>query len=144
LAGKNTQSLHALQRLAKQYPRRLFPCGFTTHVERLMVCADLVITKPGGLTTSECLAMGLPMIVNAPIPGQEERNADYVMEQGAALKAVDRLALEFRVRELITHPDKLKTMRIQAQGLGRPYAAQAVFACVIENLAQSAVSPVIN
>jgi len=144
LAGKNTQSLHALQHLAKQYPRRLFPCGFTTQVERLMVCADLVITKPGGLTTSECLAMGLPMIVNAPIPGQEERNADYVMEQGAALKAVDRLALEFRVRELITHPDKLKTMRIQAQGLGRPYAAQAVFACVIENLAQSAVSPVIN
>jgi len=144
LAGKNTQSLHALQRLAKQYPRRLFPCGFTTQVERLMVCADLVITKPGGLTTSECLAMGLPMIVNAPIPGQEERNADYVMEQGAALKAVDRLALEFRVRELITHPDKLKTMRTQAQGLGRPYAAQAVFACVIENLAQSAVSPVIN
>jgi processive 1,2-diacylglycerol beta-glucosyltransferase len=144
LAGKNTQSLHALQHLAKQYPRRLFPCGFTTHVERLMVCADLVITKPGGLTTSECLAMGLPMIVNAPIPGQEERNADYVMEQGAALKAVDRLALEFRVRELITHPDKLKTMRTLAQGLGRPYAAQAVFACVIENLAQSAVSPVIN
>lgn len=144
LTGKNIQSLHALQRLAKHYPQRLFPCGFTTQVERLMVCTDLIITKPGGLTTSECLAMGLPMIVNAPIPGQEERNADYVMEQGAALKAVDSLALEFRLRELIAHPEKLLAMRIQAQRLGRPYAAQAVFACVIEDLAMAQVSPVIN
>lgn len=136
LTGKNTQSLHALQHLAKDYPYRLFPCGFTTQVERLMVCADLIITKPGGLTTSECLALGLPMIVNAPIPGQEERNADYVMEQGAALKAVDSLALEFRLRELITHPEKLSAMRHQAQALGRPYAAQTVFACVIEDLAK--------
>lgn len=144
LTGKNTQALHALQRLAKSYPQRLFPCGFTTQVERLMVCADVIITKPGGLTTSECLALGLPMIVNAPIPGQEERNADYVMEQGAALKAVDSLALEFRLRELIAHPEKLQAMRIQAQSLGRPYAAQAVFACVIEDLAQLTTSPVID
>jgi len=76
-----------------------------------MICADVIITKPGGLTTSECLALGLPMIVNAPIPRQEERNADYVMEQGAALKAVDSLALEFRLRELIAHPKKLQAMR---------------------------------
>jgi len=144
LTGKNTQSLHALQHLAKDYPHRLFPCGFTTQVERLMVCADLIITKPGGLTTSECLALGLPMIVNAPIPGQEERNADYVMEQGAALKAVDSLALEFRLRELISHPEKLLAMRAQAQRLGRPYAAQTVFACVIEDLAKTHSCPVID
>ena len=72
-----------------------------------MICADVIITKPGGLTTSKCLALGLPMVVNAPIPGQEERNADHVMEQGAALKAVDSLVLEFRLRELIAHPEKL-------------------------------------
>jgi processive 1,2-diacylglycerol beta-glucosyltransferase len=136
LTGKNTQALQALQQLAESYPQRLFPCGFTTQVERLMICADVIITKPGGLTTSECLALGLPMIVNAPIPGQEERNADYVMEQGAALKAVDSLALEFRLRELIAHPEKLHAMRAQARRLGRPHAAQAVFERVIADLAK--------
>jgi UDP-N-acetylglucosamine:LPS N-acetylglucosamine transferase len=59
------------------------------------------ISKPGGLTTSECLALGLPMIVVSPIPGQEERNADYLLENGAALKAHDAAGLEFRVQELL-------------------------------------------
>ncbi|MBI1835156.1 MAG: glycosyltransferase, partial [Burkholderiales bacterium] len=88
--------------------------------------------KPGGLTTSECLAMGLPMIVNAPIPGQEERNADYVMEQGAAWKAVDHLALEFRVRELLRNPEQLQHMRRQAQRIGRPDAAKQVLLRVMQ------------
>lgn len=136
LAGKNSQALAALQSLAQLYPTRLFPVGFTSQVERLMACADVLITKPGGLTTSESLALGLPMIVNAPIPGQEERNADYVMEQGAALKAVDCLALEFRLRELIEHPHKLSHMRAQAKRLGRPHAAQQVFDCVVNDLHQ--------
>jgi processive 1,2-diacylglycerol beta-glucosyltransferase len=134
LSGKNTKALQALQNLALTYPQRLFPIGFTSQVERLMACADLIITKPGGLTTSECLAMALPMIVNAPIPGQEERNADYVMEQGAALKAIDSLALEFRIRELIAHPQRLNNMREQARRLGQPHAAQSVFEIVSAQL----------
>ena len=134
LAGKNVPTLLALQALAKHYPDRLFPVGFSSQVERLMTCSDLIITKPGGLTTSECLALGLPMIVNAPIPGQEERNADYVMEQGAAIKAIDSLALEFRLRALIEQPQKLDQMREQATRLGRPHAAQHVFECVINDL----------
>ena len=99
-----------------------------------MACADLVVTKPGGLTTSECLAMGLPMIVNAPIPGQEERNADFVMEQGVALKAVDALALAYRVQELIAQPDKLSNMAARAKSLGKPNAAKTVFEHVLSSL----------
>jgi processive 1,2-diacylglycerol beta-glucosyltransferase len=64
LAGRNIEALAALRKLALRYPGRLLPQGYTNRVERLMACADLAITKPGGLTTSECLAMGLPMIVN--------------------------------------------------------------------------------
>lgn len=130
LAGKNAQALENLQLLAKRYPARLLPQGFTNQVERLMACADLVITKPGGLTTSECLAMGLPMIVNAPIPGQEERNADFLLEQGVALKAFDDVTLEYRVQWLLTHPDKLADMHRKAQLLGRPNAAREVLQIV--------------
>lgn len=130
LAGKNAEALAHLQQLALRYPARLLPQGFTNQVERLMACADLVITKPGGLTTSECLAMGLPMIVNAPIPGQEERNADFLLEQGVALKAFDEVTLAYRVQYLLGHPEKLAEMHNKAQLLGHPDCAAKVLQIV--------------
>ncbi|MCQ4164145.1 MGDG synthase family glycosyltransferase [Tahibacter harae] len=126
LAGRNETMLARLRELAARHPGRLFPQGFTRTIERLMACADLAISKPGGLTTSECLALGLPMIVFAPIPGQEERNCDYLLENGAGLKAVDATALEYRVRALLADPARLAAMRANARRLGRPEAARAV------------------
>src|SRR6185295_17438382 len=67
LAGKNEKLLGELKHLAEAHPGRLFPMGFTKTIERAMVAADLAVTKPGGLTSSECLAMGLPMILVNPI-----------------------------------------------------------------------------
>jgi processive 1,2-diacylglycerol beta-glucosyltransferase len=136
LAGNNTQALAALQTVAERYPGRLWPQGFTQQVEQLMACADLVITKPGGLTTSECLAMGLPMIVNAPIPGQEERNADFLLEQGVALKAIDSVTLAYRIEYLMHNPEKLAEMRSKAKALGRPAAAMQVLDIVLGRLQQ--------
>ena len=131
MAGKNLAALETLQRLASQNPGRLLAQGYTDRVEQLMICADLVITKPGGLTTSECLALGLPMIVNAPIPGQEERNADYLLEQGVALKAFDAVTLEYRIAYLLQHPEKLAEMRAKALALGRIDAARTVLDIVL-------------
>jgi processive 1,2-diacylglycerol beta-glucosyltransferase len=131
MAGKNAQALAALEALALRCPGRLLAQGFTNQVERLMACADVVITKPGGLTSSECLAMGLPMIVNAPIPGQEERNADYLLEQGVALKAMDDITLQYRVQYLLQNPAKLADMRDKARALGRSAAAQQVLKIVL-------------
>ncbi|MEM5314702.1 glycosyltransferase [Paraburkholderia sp. JHI869] len=135
LAGRNKAMLASLQALASQYPERLFPQGFTHHVERLMACADLAITKPGGLTTSECLAMHLPMIVTSPIPGQEERNADYLLEQGVALKAVDVDALLYRIRVLLDDPTRLAGMRQRIAPLGRSLAGRVVLDRVLDSLA---------
>jgi len=134
LAGKNAQALADLQGVAQKHPGRLLPQGYTNQIERFMACADLVITKPGGLTTAECLALGLPMIVNSPIPGQEERNADFLLEQGVALKAVDRVTLEYRVDYLLKNPAKLAAMRERARALGRPDAVRQVLARVLGQL----------
>jgi processive 1,2-diacylglycerol beta-glucosyltransferase len=131
LAGRNEEALAALRVLSISYTDRLVACGFTNHVERLMACADLAITKSGGLTTAECLAMGLPIIVNAPIPGQEEHNADYLLEQGAALKAFDAVTLAYRILHLLKNPDKLAAMRANAKMLGQPAAAQRVLDIVL-------------
>ncbi|WP_198148821.1 MGDG synthase family glycosyltransferase [Luteibacter yeojuensis] len=135
LAGRNAGMLARLRKLADgKHAGRLFPQGYTKHVERLMACCDLAITKPGGLTTSECLAMGLPMIVNAPIPGQEERNADYLMEQGAAWKAIDAVALAWRINALHDDPSQLAGMAARARAIGRPQAARDVIDIVLAQL----------
>jgi processive 1,2-diacylglycerol beta-glucosyltransferase len=133
MAGKNEKLLQSLQAIADRYPDRMRAQAYTDRIERLMACADLAITKPGGLTTAECLAMGLPMIVYAPIPGQEERNADFLLEQGAALKACDAETLEYRIRFLLDDPDRLADMRAKARALGRPLAAGNVVAKVLED-----------
>ena len=126
LAGRNDRLLKKLKSLASRYPGRLFPQGFTGTIERIMTASDLAITKPGGLTTSECLAVGLPMIIVSPIPGQEERNADFLLEQGAALKACDLNAVAWRVRLLLSNPERLVSMREKARLLGRPDSARVV------------------
>lgn len=131
LAGRNEKLLAELNGLAEKHPERLFPMGFTRVIERVMAASDLAITKPGGLTTSECLAVGLPMVVVSPIPGQEERNADFLLENGAALKACDGGALAWRVERLLREPWRLAAMRANALGLGRPDAARDVLSAVL-------------
>jgi processive 1,2-diacylglycerol beta-glucosyltransferase len=138
LAGRNEGMLAALRRLGETHRGRLYASGFTPDVERLMACSDLVITKPGGLTTSECLAMRLPMVITSPIPGQEERNADFLLEQGVALKAVDAVALEYRVRALLDDPARLDAMRDRIGSLARPYAARFVLDTVCDALGNQA------
>jgi processive 1,2-diacylglycerol beta-glucosyltransferase len=130
LAGRNAQLLQRLQRVAKQHPGRLFPLGFTTTVERVMTAADLVVTKPGGLSVSECLAKQRPMVLVSPIPGQEERNADYLLESGAAVKAVDGATLTFKVSQLLAEPRRLVAMSAAAARIGRPQAAADVVALI--------------
>ena len=133
LAGRNEQLLANYRALARASAGRLFPLGFTSTIERVMACADVAVTKPGGLTVSECLAVGLPMVLISPIPGQEERNADYLMEHGVAVKAYDAVALEYKIGQLVSHADRLLRMRENMGGLGRPDAARAVLNHVLRD-----------
>lgn len=132
LAGKNRKLLTTLEIMSRSHRKRLFPLGFTKTIERVMAASDLAITKPGGLTTSECLAVGLPMIVVSPIPGQEERNADFLLENNAALKACEPAALAYRVDKLLREPGLLRTLRKNALRLGKPDAARNVLDAVLK------------
>ncbi|GIZ52814.1 MGDG synthase family glycosyltransferase [Noviherbaspirillum aridicola] len=138
LAGRNERALHALRLLAADHPGRLFPLPFTGQVERVMACADLAITKPGGLTVSECLAQGLPMILHAPIPGQEDRNAEYLLEQGVAMKAASPAAIEYRLRTLLEQPGLLARMSRRAREVARPDAARDVIDALLQGHADHA------
>lgn len=85
LAGKNEKLLNNLVNIKNKGFNNLHPMGFTTEVHELMQLSDLIITKPGGLSTSECLVMKKPMLLINPIPGQEEHNAKLLTELGVAM-----------------------------------------------------------
>ncbi|MDE2038959.1 MAG: glycosyltransferase [Elusimicrobia bacterium] len=97
--------------------------GFTDRLHDWMAAADLVVTKPGGLTTSEALACGTPLVMIDPIPGQETRNSDYVLENGAGVKANSLAGLAYKVEVLLEDRTRLARMRRSARALGRPVAA---------------------
>ena len=126
VAGRNEAAKVALDALAARHRDRLLPIGFTNEMHTLMAAADLVVTKPGGLTISECLALGRPMLLISPIPGQEEHNAGYLMEQGAAWLAYDAIGLHYKIAHLMREPAKLAAMAANCRRLGKPGAARTV------------------
>jgi processive 1,2-diacylglycerol beta-glucosyltransferase len=130
LAGRNAELYAKLAELAGRWPGRLLPLRFTDRPERVVACADLMVSKPGGLTSAECLAMGVPMVVVSPLPGQEEHNANFLLEHAVALRAYDNTGLVARVGQLLGDPERLAGMRARARALGRPQAADAVLDAV--------------
>jgi processive 1,2-diacylglycerol beta-glucosyltransferase len=105
---------------------RLFPVGFTSEMDQYMAAADLLIGKAGGLTTSEALARALPMALIEPIPGQEERNADHLLEAGAAIRCNNLPAAAWKIAALLNDPPRLERMRQAAGQMGHPRAAAAI------------------
>ena len=131
ICGKNAELKSQLERqirtLAPSRPGLQFQAiGYTDEMHRWMQMSDLYIGKPGGLTTAESLASGLPMVIVAPIPGQEERNSDHLLEKGIALKCNEFTTLAYKLDLLLSDPEKLALMRERAFAYSRPDAARTV------------------
>jgi len=126
VCGKNADLKKQLLEKQKTQPRLKKVFGFVNFMDELMGVSDLLITKPGGITVSESLAVGLPMILIEPIPGQEEANADYVVEQGAAVRARSVSSLIYKLELLIGDSGRLKMMSRRASEISHPDAAKTV------------------
>jgi len=100
--------------------------GYTTRMPDLMKISDLFIGKPGGLTTAEALACGLPMVIVSPIPGQEERNSDHLLEEGVAVKCNEMTTIPYKIDTLLDDPIRVEEMRRKAFALSRPDAARTI------------------
>ena len=123
VAGKNEKVREKLGKLKPPKGQRLKVIGFTKEIDELMLCSDLVITKPGGLTTSETLARGAIMVIVNPIPGQESRNSDFLLENGAAIKANNIATLAYKITELLQDKPRLEQIRKNIHRIARPNAA---------------------
>jgi processive 1,2-diacylglycerol beta-glucosyltransferase len=120
VAGRNEELRRELAVQDRKHPTHVL--GFVTNMNELMAVSDLIISKPGGLTSSEALALGKPLFILNPIPGQEAANSDFLLEHGAAAKANRVEDLPFRLGQLLGSK-KLQEMARNARALGRPAAA---------------------
>jgi processive 1,2-diacylglycerol beta-glucosyltransferase len=130
VCGKSAVLKRSLEELAGSRPSKTLPLiqvvGFTTGMDEYMSAADLMIGKPGGLTTSESLVKGLGWVVVNPIPGQEEKNAVYLLEHGVGIWSDNLHTLAYKVSSLLDEPGRLASMRKNALRLARPAAAHEI------------------
>ncbi|MBE9178362.1 UDP-N-acetylglucosamine--LPS N-acetylglucosamine transferase [Oculatella sp. LEGE 06141] len=125
-AGRNDDLLEAVADLESTPTATLRKVGTIDYVDDLIVASDLIITKAGGLITSEILARGTPMVIVDPIPGQEEQNADVIAAAGAGIQLRLLEMVTPAVQYLLEHPARLTEMRQAALEVGQPRAALTI------------------
>ena len=131
VAGRNGALEKKLRETAVPKGSALSVFGFVTNMHDLMAAADVAVTKSGGLTTAECLASSLPMVIRDPIPGQEERNSDFVLEAGAGVKAHGPDSLLFKLKSLLANAARLGRMKAAARAAGKPRAAEETLSLML-------------
>jgi processive 1,2-diacylglycerol beta-glucosyltransferase len=123
IAGTNKKLFNSLQRKIKKYKKKIILLGFTDDIDELMAISDIIITKPGGVTTAEVLAKRLPMVIVKPIPGQEANNTSYLTQKQAAIKVDDPKETNLVVQDLLVNPDKLNRLRESSASISKPNAS---------------------
>ena len=130
ICGRNEELFKRLSKLAARTGTdamvTLKPFGYTKEMDELMTASDVVLGKPGGLTTSEALAKGLVFVIVNPIPGQEERNSDHLLEGAAAIRCNNLPTLSYKLDRLLADPQRFKSMQTNARRMGRPNAAKEI------------------
>ncbi|OGW62073.1 MAG: hypothetical protein A2V83_06700 [Nitrospirae bacterium RBG_16_64_22] len=123
-AGNDAGRLRRLEALASSLPLRVRPFGFVENIEDYLGAADVLVTKPGGLTVSEALARRLPTVLIDPIPGQEKANARFLTSRGAALEGGSAVEAVDAVERLLCDPALRSDLRRRMESLARPDAAR--------------------
>ena len=128
ISGKNEKMKEAFESLVKELnvSSKVKILGFTDKVPELMSISDLVVTKPGGLTTTESLASHLPIIIINPIPGQEEENADFLEKHNVGIWIKKDDDPDAILLNLFDNKDKIENMRENTKSLAKTHSTQNI------------------
>ena len=125
VCGRNEKELRKVEKLAESSRHRLLAFGFVDGVDRIMDAADVIVSKPGGLSSSEAFAKHLPLIIVDPIPGHEVENTELLSAAGAALvPGEDGVAQS--IRRYLTDGALRASLSEAVETIRRPYAARDV------------------
>jgi processive 1,2-diacylglycerol beta-glucosyltransferase len=136
ICGRNVELKQRLTKMAARLSAGarvlLKPFGYTHEMDELMAASDLVLGKPGGLTTSEALAKGLVFVIVNPIPGQEERNSDHLLEAGVGIRCNNLPTLAYKLDRLLANEKRFARMQRNSRKMARPSAAKEIVQWVNE------------
>ena len=133
VCGRSIETRDLVQRAVGYDNENFQVFGYTDRMPDLMKISDLFIGKPGGLTSAEALTCGLPMVIVSPIPGQEERNSDHLLEDGVAVKCNEMTTIPYKIDSLLDNPERLDQMRNRAYALSRPDAARLIVETLVSD-----------
>lgn len=122
VCGNNKKLKRQIDNMEKK--KKIINYGFTNNVDLLMDAADCIITKPGGLSTSEALAKGLPIILLDPIPGQEDRNKEFMLNNGLAMSISETFTVDEAIYQLMHYPHKLNQLKENIKFASKPDSAK--------------------
>jgi processive 1,2-diacylglycerol beta-glucosyltransferase len=126
VTGKNSKQKKIFENIANKSNRDVVVLGYTDKVPELMYVSDCVITKPGGVTSTECLAMKKPMIIINPIPGQEEQNANYFINNGTAIRTYKNEPIEHVLDIAMYNEKRVNQMIEMCKVIGKPNSSKTV------------------
>lgn len=141
IAGRSRTLKEKCERIARatNVPIKIF--GYIDFVHELIDAADVVITKPGGLSSSEILVKEKPLVLVAPIPGQEQRNCEYLLENGAARRLYNESDAAHFIATLLADPAQLTAMSAAARQLAFPNSAHTIASTAVAALAATIADP---
>ncbi|WP_377520259.1 glycosyltransferase [Priestia megaterium] len=111
ICGHNEKLRMQLEEKLTDSKHRIHITGYINCIHELMTVSDLMITKPGGVTTFEAIAMELPLLLYKPIPGQEQDNEKFLVQSGVAIRAKTDWDLTDKLSQLLNNQELLKKMK---------------------------------
>jgi len=124
VAGINKKLFKILNK--KRFTKNVHVFGYVEHIDKLMTVSDMIITKPGGITTSEALAKNVPMIIIKPLPGQEQNNTKFLLKMGVAEKADSVKQTVEKLHSLLDEQGKVMAMKERITSIAMPDSSEKI------------------
>jgi processive 1,2-diacylglycerol beta-glucosyltransferase len=137
ICGKNARLKDNLEKIRTRHPFKIV--GFTREMDSYMAASDFLVGKAGGLTSSEALARGLVLVVVNPVPGQEERNCDHFLEEGAAVRCNNLSTLAYKIDDILRDQGRFHRMQTNSRRIGRPRAASEIVSIILGRRGKSVI-----
>jgi len=134
VTGDNKKLYRYLTRRSERFTKKTLVLGYSDNIDELMEVSSLIIGKPGGITISEALSKGLPILVIRPIPGHEQMNTDHLVRHKVAIRIRNLLDVGVFVQELLSSPRALANMQERARSLARPNSAREIAKTILDRI----------